>query len=122
MGNQLAANSRPLTLNRGILTIGANHPQWCQAILYTRLQILAALKAAGHQVKEIRIRQYYSQEINPQETENEIWEKHPSRTDIHGLKTCDSCKSPAPYGELKLWGKCVFCRRKDLAVNTAKGN
>ena len=122
VGDQLAANSRPLNLNRGVLTIGATHSQWCQAILYTRLQLLATFKAAGHQVKEIRIQQYYPQETKPQETEHEIWEKHPSRTDIHGLETCNSCKSPAPYGEIKLWGKCIFCRRQDLAVNAPNGN
>jgi hypothetical protein len=27
------------------------------------------------------------------------------------------CKVPSPKGEVKLWGKCSFCRRKELRID-----
>ena len=114
-GEKLAPNCTPLSFNRGVLIIGASHPQWRQALLYTRNQLLATIRAAGYEIKDIRIQQHYPTAIKEKETEESIWEKHPSRSDIHGLTICEQCKSPAPYGEIKLWNKCVFCRRKDLS-------
>ena len=114
-GEKLSTNCKPLSFNRGVLVIGASHPQWRQALLYTRNQLLSTVKAAGHEIKDIRIQQYYPSERKTHETEIAVWEKHPSRTDIHGLTTCTYCKSPAPKGEIKLWDKCIFCRRKDLS-------
>ncbi len=114
-GERLAPNCTPLSFKRGVLVIGASHPQWRQALLYTRSQLLATIKAAGHEVKDIRIQQHYPNKLKGKETEVAIWEKHPSRMDIHGLTTCKFCKSPAPSGEIKLWNKCIFCRRKDLS-------
>ena len=35
-GERLAPHCRPLALQRGILTVGASHPQWRQALLYNR--------------------------------------------------------------------------------------
>ena len=52
-----------------------------------------------------------------QETEKEIWEKHPSRTDKNGIINCPFCKVPSPQGEITLWGKCSFCRRKELKID-----
>ncbi len=115
-GNQLASNCQPLSLRRGVLTIGASHPQWRQALLYNRSQLVASLKAKGYEVKELRIQQYnpHSKKII-KENENHIWAHHPSRIDVHGIDICKSCGSPAPAGEMKLWGTCSFCRRQKLA-------
>jgi hypothetical protein len=33
---------------------------------------------------------------------------------VHGMATCPSCGSPAPAGEMALWGHCSFCRRAQL--------
>ena len=33
------------------------------------------------------------------------------------LKNCPICKVPSPKGEVKLWGKCSFCRRKELRID-----
>ena len=116
-GEQLANNSHPLNLHREILTIGASHPQWRQALQYNRPQLLAALNASGHKIKEIRIKQYHQQPIHKTQDSNLLWELHPSRIDIHGLSNCPSCKCPAPKGEISLWNKCSFCRRKDLKIS-----
>ena len=116
-GKQLALNCTPLNIQNKILTIGASHPQWRQALLYNRLELIESLKSYGYQIKEIRIRQYYPISLVARESEKEIWEKHPSRTDKNGIINCPFCKIPSPKGEIKLWGKCSFCRRKELKID-----
>ncbi len=114
-GDQLAPHCRPLSLRRGVLTIGASHPQWRQALQYNRLQLLAALKSKGHPVRDLRIQQHHSVNQARLESEANIWARHPSRTDIHGMGTCPSCGRPAPNGEIKLWTVCGFCHRQRLS-------
>ena len=116
-GTQLASNCTPLNLKNKILTIGATHPQWRQAIQYNRLELIESLKSFGYQIREIRIRQYYPTELVTKESDSEIWENHPSRIDTHGITNCSFCDVPSPVGEIKLWGKCSFCRRKELKMN-----
>ena len=116
-GAQLALNCTPLNIQNKVLTIGASHPQWRQALQYNRLQLIESLKSYGYQIKEIRIRQHYPIDLLNRESEKEIWEKHPSRTDKNGIINCPFCKVPSPKGEVKLWGKCSFCRRKDLKID-----
>ncbi len=113
-GDQLAPNCFPISFINGVVVIGASQPQWRQAILYNRPQLLAAIKAAGYKVKTIKIQQYHLKKAIQQENELIIWEKHPSRNDIHGTTQCLQCKKPCPSGEIDLWGKCSFCKRKEL--------
>ena len=49
------------------------------------------------------------------ESERNVWARHPSRSDVHGMTICTTCQSPAPAGEMALWGHCGFCRRKEIA-------
>lgn len=114
-GPQLAPHCRPLSMRQGILVIGASHPQWRQALLYNRHQLLAALRAAGHEIKDLRIQQHHPKETPKPESETSIWARHPSRIDVHGMAACNNCGSPAPAGEMALWGRCGFCRSKQLA-------
>ena len=116
-GDQLASNCSPINFRHGIPTIGASHPQWIQALIFNRNQLLAALKEQGHEIKELRIKRHYPQEKQKKEAEKDIWNEHPSRADIHGKKTCSICHSPAPAGEISLWGKCGLCRRIELSPN-----
>ena len=113
-GKQLSKNCKPISFQMGVLTIGANHPHWIQALLYNRNQLQAALIAKGHQIKEIRIQKHYFEQTQNIQTEKNIWDNHPSRADIHGMSVCQTCNSPAPKGEISLWGKCGLCRRQDL--------
>ena len=114
VGKQLASNCTPLSLTRGILIIGASHPQWRQALIFTRNELLSSLRAAGYSIKDLKIQQYHPEKIKNLEPEKSIWAKHPSRLDVHKIETCQSCLKPATSGEISLWGKCGFCRRKDL--------
>ncbi len=115
-GEKLASNCTPLTFQAGVLTIGASHPQWLQAIMFNRNQLLAALRAEGHDIKDLRIKQYYPQKKQSKEGEKKIWSLHPSRCDVHGKKICPICKISSPAGEISLWKKCGLCRRKDLSI------
>ncbi len=114
-GEQLAPHCIPLSIYKGVLVIGANHPQWIQALIFNRNQLLAGLKAKGHNVKDLKIKNYYQQKNSEIKSETEVWEDHPSRIDVHGLSKCTHCQRPAPSGEISLWGKCGLCRRKDLS-------
>ncbi len=116
-GEQLAFNCTPLNIHNKVLTIGASHPQWRQALQYNRSELIQALQLYGYQIKEIRIRQHYPIDLFTRETEKEIWERHPSRADKNGIINCPFCKVPSPKGEVKLWGKCSFCRRKEFRIN-----
>ncbi len=116
-GEQLASNCTPLSIQNKILTIGASHPQWRQALQYNRLELIESLKSYGYQIREIRIRQYYPINLATRESEKEIWGKHPSRSDKNGIINCPNCSVPSPKGEVKLWGKCCFCRRKELKID-----
>ena len=83
--------------------------------MFNRNQLIAALKAEGHKIKDLRIKQHYPPKKPEQEEELTIWDKHPSRYDIHGKKNCPICNTPSPAGEIILWGKCGFCRREELS-------
>ena len=114
-GAHLSPHCRPLALQRGILTVGASHPQWRQALQYNRPQLLSALTRAGHAVRDLRIQQHHAIASQKLEDEATIWARHPSRIDVHGMGTCPSCQRPAPNGEIKLWDHCGFCHRQKLA-------
>ena len=116
-GKNLALNCTPLNIKNKILTIGASHPQWRQALQYNRLELIKSLKSYGYQIREIRIIQYYPNDLITRESEKEIWEKHPSRADKNGIINCPLCKVPSPKGEVTLWGQCSFCRRKEFRMN-----
>lgn len=116
-GAQLAPHCRPLTLQGGVLTVGAAPGPWLQGLLYTRHQLLGSLRGAGFSVREVRVQQHFLQPLPPfsGEAEADVWARHPSRIDVHGLADCPSCQRPAPTGEMALWGICSFCRRSQLS-------
>ena len=113
-GDQLAPHCRPLQMQRQVLTIGASHPQWRQALQYNKPQLLASLRAAGHTVRDLRIQQHHAAGVTSLESEHSIWARHPSRIDVHGVGECPACGRPAPKGELALWSVCGFCHRQTL--------
>jgi predicted nucleic acid-binding Zn ribbon protein len=113
-GPQLAPHCQPLALHGGMLSVGARHPQWLQALRYNRHQLLGALRGAGFLVRDLRFQQHHPGPAGTPgaEAEAEVWAAHPSRVDVHGLATCPECGSPAPAGEMARWGHCSFCRRQ----------
>ncbi len=117
-GPQLAPHCRPLRLQARVLSVGAAPGPWLQALQYHRHQLLAALRAQGFDLRDLRIEQHHPQ-ASPapgSEAQAESWGRHPSRVDVHGMAACPRCGSPAPAGEMALWGHCSFCRRQELAA------
>lgn len=116
-GPQLAPHCQPLRLQAGRLTVGAQPGPWLQALQYNRHQLLGALRAAGFELREIRVEQHHpgGQPRAGSLEEAEVWRRHPSRVDVHGMAPCPQCACPAPSGEVQLWGHCGFCRRRALA-------
>ncbi len=116
-GAQLAPHCRPLSLVGGVLTVGAAPGPWLQGLLYTRHQLLGALRGAGFPVREVRVCQHHAVPLpaDAGRLEADVWARHPSRIDIHGLADCPACGRPAPTGEMALWGTCGFCRRATLS-------
>ena len=116
-GPQLAPHCQPLRLQSGRLTVGAAPGPWLQALQYNRHQLMGALRAAGFPVREVRVEQHHATPLPPpgSAAEAEIWLHHPSRVDVHGMGECPRCGSPAPSGEIQLWGHCGFCRREELS-------
>jgi len=123
-GPQLAPHCRPLTLQAGLLTVGAAPGPWLQALQYNRHQLLGALRGAGFSIRDLRVRQHYPQELASPGSEAEalVWAEHPSRFDVHGMADCPACGRPAPAGEMARWGHCSFCRRADLADQRIEGS
>jgi hypothetical protein len=97
--------------------VGAAPGPWLQGLLYTRHQLLGALRGAGFPVREVRVCQHHGMPLPPDagSLEADVWARHPSRIDIHGLADCPACSRPAPAGEMALWGTCGFCRRATLS-------
>jgi predicted nucleic acid-binding Zn ribbon protein len=118
VGEQLAPHCRPLRLQGGVLTVGAAPGPWLQALQYNRHQLLGSLRAAGFAVRAVRVERHHAPNLpSPgSEEESQIWRHHPSRVDVHGMGLCPRCGSPAPAGEMTLWGFCGFCRREQLNV------
>lgn len=79
-GPQLAQHCRPLRLQNGRLTVGASHPQWLQALRYSRHQLLAALRAAGFALHDLQIQQHQAPPLPPpaSELEQASWQQHPA--------------------------------------------
>lgn len=122
-GAQLASHCRPLTFFSGVLTVGAAPGPWLQGLVFARHQLLGSLRGAGFPVREVRVQQFHAQPLPPAagEVEADVWARHPSRIDVHGLADCPSCQRPAPSGEMALWGSCSFCRRAQLSERLADG-
>ncbi|MFM8259193.1 MAG: DUF721 domain-containing protein [Vulcanococcus sp.] len=120
-GPQLAQHCRPLRLQNGRLTVGASHPQWLQALRYSRHQLLAALRAAGFALHDLQIQQHQAPPLPPpaSELEQASWQQHPCRVDVHGMGNCGRCQRPAPAGELQRWGHCSFCQRERMAAGAS---
>lgn len=113
-GSPLADHCRPLRLQGGVLWVGADHPSWLQALRFSRHQLLGALRAAGHPVRDLKIEQRDGALASPTAVDLTAsdWDQHPSRPQQKAMVCCPACRCPAPEGELLRWGRCAFCQRQ----------
>ena len=114
IGLELFEECKLLKLEKKILTISVNHPQWRQALIYNKHKLKERIEEIGINLNEIKIIQNYEfKNKNIQATNAKIvWAKHPSRNNQNNMSICKLCESPAPEGEIQRWGKCSFCWRK----------
>ena len=115
VGKDLSKECKPLKMEIDVLTICVNEPQWRQALIYSKHKLKENINKAGLKLKNIRIIQNYSDEIsiNNYSDTKKVWENHPSRIKDNQIITCKFCNRPTPKGEIKRWGKCTFCWRKN---------
>jgi len=113
VGKDLSKECKPLKIEKEILTVVANHPQWRQALIYNKHKLKDSIKSFGIKLSNIRIIQnYQSNSINDNTSKvNQDWDNHPSRIKREELIKCESCERPTPKGEIERWGKCAFCWR-----------
>ncbi len=116
VGKELAKECKPLKIEKNILTIIANHPQWRHALIYNKHNLKDSINKLGLNLKNIRIIQHYEEDslITRFSDSKIVWDKHPSRIKKNELTTCKKCNSPTPIGEIKRWDCCTFCWRKTL--------
>ena len=110
---------KPLKIENQILTITVNHPQWRQALIYNKHRLKERIEKIGINLNEIKIIQNY--EFRDAKTISYdakiIWEQHPSRLKKSRMAVCKICNCPTPKGEIKRWGKCTFCWRRNTTGN-----
>ena len=116
VGKELANECQPLKIEKNILTIVANHPQWRQALIYNKHKLKESILKLGINLKNIRIVQNYEDESNKDKISNNklIWENHPSRINNQQMQNCIVCERPTPLKEIERWGKCTFCWRATI--------
>ena len=113
VGKDLSKECKPLKIEKAVLTVVANHPQWRQALIYNKHKLKDSIERFGIKISNIRIIQDYQSNLLKKESSkiNEDWENHPSRINKQELRKCEFCGIPTPKGEIKRWGKCAFCWR-----------
>ena len=116
VGKDLEKECKPLKIEKNILTISANHPEWRQALIYNKHKLKESINKLGFNLKNIKIVQNYQDDHtkNRLSDNNYTWENHPSRVKNNKFLQCSICKRPTPIGEIKRWGKCTFCWRETL--------
>ena len=115
IGKELSKECKPLKIEKNLLIISVNHPQWRQALIYNKHKLIESIRKFGINLSNIRIIQYYGENIFNENKYNSkfVWENHPSRVKNKRVILCKSCARPTPEGEIERWGKCTFCWRKD---------
>lgn len=113
VGKDLSKACKPLKIEKNVLTIVANHPQWRQALIYNKHKLKDSIKKFGIVVSNIRVIQNYQSSLFKKKSTKvkKDWDNHPSRINNKELIKCKLCDRPTPYGEIQRWGKCSFCWR-----------
>ena len=116
IGSELLKECKPLKIEKSVLTIAANHPQWRQALIYNKHRLKDSIKKIGINLNEIKIIQNYEYKNSNIKLQNVglVWDQHPSRVNKQKIILCKFCNCPTPAGEISRWGKCTFCWRKNL--------
>ena len=114
VGLELFKECKPLKIEKKILTITVNHPQWRQALIYNKHRLKERIEEMGISLYEIKMIQNYEKNLENLNLTNAkfIWNHHPSRINKNDMSICKFCHCPTPKGEISRLGKCTFCWRK----------
>ena len=115
IGLELFKECKPLKIEKNILIIAVNHPQWRQALIYNKHRLKKRIEEIGIDLKEIKVVQNYelnSLKIEASNTKLD-WDRHPSRIIKNKMGICKFCNCPTPLGEISRWDQCTFCWRKN---------
>ena len=115
IGSELFQECKPLNIEKKILTVAVNNPQWRQALIYNKHKLKERIEKSGITLNGIKIIQNYElKNKNITATNSKIvWANHPCRIYQSNMSICKLCNSPTPEGEINRWGKCSFCWRKN---------
>ena len=115
IGLELSKECKPLKIEKRILVIAVNHPQWRQALIYNKHRLKESISKFGIILNEIKIIQNYEVKTleNNKFNAKTVWDNHPSRIKNNNMIFCETCSTPTPRGEISRWGKCTFCWRKN---------
>ncbi|MEB3163831.1 MAG: DUF721 domain-containing protein [Prochlorothrix sp.] len=129
VGTAVAAQTRPVRLERQLLQVATATSVWAQHLQFERHHIMAKLKAdLGLDLREIRFSSAlwsvapYPDRHNLASVEQQaLWQRHPSRihppapplaplgTPVASFVDCPQCNCPTPPGEIQRWSVCAFC-------------
>ena len=115
IGSELFKECKPLNIENKIFTIAVNNPQWRQALIYNKHKLKERIEEIGIALNQIKIIQNYEFKNKNIKSSNAkiVWAKHPSKINQNNMRICKLCNVPTPGGEIKRWGKCSFCWRKN---------
>lgn len=144
VGAAVAAQTRPIEIQRKVLQVAASSPAWAQNLAFERHLILTKLNdRLGLGLKDIRFSaaQWQSSDRRVISESLSLWQSHPSRlADLtpraaaaasdpqtafrnwarqmrsrsQHLPLCPTCHCPTPEGELVRWSACALCAAKQF--------
>ena len=115
VGKDLSQECKPLKIEKNVLTIVANHPQWRQELIYYKHKLKESIAKYNINLKSIRVIQNYNNNANKKINDFAFeWANHPSRIKDSQIVICKICNCPTPKGEIERWGKCTFCWRETI--------
>lgn len=121
VGPIVAAQTKPLNLQRGILQVATSSSVWAQNLTLERSRILEKLNLLlTHPIADIRFSpgQWFNQpgqEVSSSDTESLLWQEHPSRVEVD--KPVSSLPQPpenTPQQAFDRWAKQVQSRSSHL--------
>ena len=122
VGAAIAAQTRPIAVERGTLYVATSSSAWAQELVFRRRKILQALNAAlSEPLSDIRFSTAQWQEGQPErqadgsKQQMEAWLKHPSRLGFESPQEAPLALDN-PTEAFKRWAEEVRSRRQTLPL------
>lgn len=124
VGSVVAAQTRPLTIQRGVLRVATSSAAWANNLIYERQRILDKLNTKlGLDLTNIRFSsaEWYSHQDSVAspgtEQYNQVWQKHPSRLSDQLPSVSRRAANPKDaIAAFKDWAKVMRSRSQQLPL------